>query len=332
MTQTRILVVEDENIVALDIKRHLISLGYEVADLVDTGEQAILKAGELRPDLVLMDIKLKGAMDGIQAADEIRNGFGLPVIFLTAYADEHTLARARVTEAFGYILKPFEARELSTNIEMAIYKHKMEQALRENETRLRTVYRSAQDGLFIIDRAGRFVDVNPAGCELFGYTLQEFLDGDIRLVLFPDSPVQPGSISRQLFTEGRQLAERRMRRKDGAEIWVEMTVVPLELGSESLALGSLRDISERRRSDAALRESEERYMLAAQGANDGLWDWRLKTGSIYFSPRWKAMLGFSESEVGSASENRKPCHSSHSRSLSWASCSGVSTPSAIVSR
>jgi PAS domain S-box-containing protein/diguanylate cyclase (GGDEF)-like protein len=174
MSEIRILVVEDERIVSLDIQARLRSLGYDVVGSATSGEEAVRKADLLRPDLVLMDIMLDGEMDGIQAAEVVRAQYGLPVIFLTAYADPATLARAKVTEPFAYILKPFEERELHGHIEIALYRHRMEQRL---------------------------------------------------------------------------------------------------------------------------RESEERYVLATEGANDGIWDWDLRHQRIYFSPRWKSMLGYCEDEI-----------------------------------
>lgn len=136
LPSARILVVEDESIVALDIQARLGRLGYTVVGSVASGEDAVVKAGEARPDLVLMDIRLEGEMDGIEAAGRIRAQFNIPVVFVTAYADEETLKGAKATEAFGYILKPFETRELLTNIEMALYKYRGEQALREKNHEL----------------------------------------------------------------------------------------------------------------------------------------------------------------------------------------------------
>jgi len=137
MPDTSIMLVEDEIIVAADVKNRLENMGYEVLGIFDTGEEAIEKAGELRPNLVLMDIVLKGEMDGIDAAQKIRELFNIPIIYLTAYSDEKTLQRAKVTEPFGYVLKPFEDREIQSAIEMAIYKHQMEQQLKESEEKYR---------------------------------------------------------------------------------------------------------------------------------------------------------------------------------------------------
>lgn len=126
MSKISVLVVEDESIVAKDIQQSLTKLGYNVLGTASTGEKAIALATELKPDIVLMDIMLKGSLTGIEAAAEIKRNEGIPVIFLTAYADEGTLAKAKVTEPYGYIIKPFKEIDLHTSIEMALYKHKKE--------------------------------------------------------------------------------------------------------------------------------------------------------------------------------------------------------------
>ncbi|NYB51272.1 MAG: response regulator [Methanobacteriaceae archaeon] len=137
MSNASIMLVEDEIIVAADVKHRLENMGYDVLGIFDTGEEAIAKAGELQPQLVLMDIVLKGEMDGIEAAQSIREKYQIPIIYLTAYSDEKTLERAKVTEPFGYVLKPFEDREIQSAIEMALYKHQMEQKLKESEEKYR---------------------------------------------------------------------------------------------------------------------------------------------------------------------------------------------------
>ncbi len=126
MPETKILIVEDEIIPAKDIQTCLRNLGYTVSGITSSGEEAIQKASEVCPDIVLMDIKLKGDMDGIEAARQIKDSFNIPVVYLTAHADDATLERAKITEPYGYILKPFEERDMHINIEIALYKHKME--------------------------------------------------------------------------------------------------------------------------------------------------------------------------------------------------------------
>ncbi len=127
MSKINILVVEDESIVSKDIQHSLKKIGYNVVGAAATGDKAIELARSEKPDLVLMDIMLKGAMNGIEAAEVIKNEMSIPVIFLTAYADESTLGKAKISEPYGYILKPFKEIDLQTSIEMAIYKHKKEQ-------------------------------------------------------------------------------------------------------------------------------------------------------------------------------------------------------------
>lgn len=132
-----IVIVEDEFIVALDIKRHLERSGYEVKGIFASGEQLLERVEELRPNLVLMDIRLQGKLDGVDTAAILNDRWAIPVILLTAYADEATLSRAKISQPFGYLLKPFEERELRISIEIALYRAKMEKKLRESERLLR---------------------------------------------------------------------------------------------------------------------------------------------------------------------------------------------------
>src|SRR6476469_1705260 len=123
MLQSKILIVEDESIIAEDIYDSLISLGYLISGTVYSGEEAIESTAEFRPDLVLMDVKLQGEIDGITAAEEIRSRFQIPVVYLTAYADENTLRRVNGTKPFGYIIKPFDEKNLHTTIQLALHRH-----------------------------------------------------------------------------------------------------------------------------------------------------------------------------------------------------------------
>ncbi len=130
MEKAKILIVEDEAIIAMEMESSLQSLGYEVTSIVDTGEKAIQKAEIDKPDLILMDIRIKGEMDGIDAAEEIRNEFGIPIIFSTAYLDEERIERAKITMPFGYILKPIQERDLKVTIEMALYVNEVDKERR----------------------------------------------------------------------------------------------------------------------------------------------------------------------------------------------------------
>lgn len=151
MGKTSVLVVEDESIVAKDIQNSLKKLGYSVPSVENTGEDAIDAAGQYKPNLILMDIMLKGEISGIEAAEQIRTRYQIPVIFLTAYADESTLSKAKVTEPYGYIIKPFKEIDLHTSIEMALYKHGKEQEVRKERDLYSSIVldKSIEDCIFV---------------------------------------------------------------------------------------------------------------------------------------------------------------------------------------
>lgn len=163
MAKTSVLVVEDESIVAKDIQNSLKKLGYTVPSVENTGEDAIDAAGKHRPDLVLMDIMLKGDISGIEAAAQVKSRYQIPVIFLTAYADESTLSKAKVTEPYGYIIKPFKEIDLHTSIEMALYKHGKEQEVKLERDLYSSIVldKSAEDCIFVKSNS-RLVKVRTA--------------------------------------------------------------------------------------------------------------------------------------------------------------------------
>ncbi len=162
MAEARILVVEDEAIIAEYISSSLVSLGYEVCAVVATGEEAVRLAEELLPDLVVMDVVLQGEIDGISAANLIQERQRIPVVFLTAYSDEEMLDRARVAAPFGYLIKPFRDRELHSTIKMALFKHHLEMELRESQEWFSVTLRSLGDAVIATDRDCLVKFMNPA--------------------------------------------------------------------------------------------------------------------------------------------------------------------------
>jgi PAS domain S-box-containing protein len=175
MPRARILIVEDERIVANDLRGRLDRIGYDVVGMACTGADAIALASEHLPDIVLMDITLKGPMDGVQAAEAIGSASDIPVIFMTAHSDDVTLQRAKLTGPFGYILKPLEERELHTTIEMALYKSTMDRRLRENERWLSTTLGSIADAVVSTDAEGVIRLVNPVAEMMTGWKKNDAL-------------------------------------------------------------------------------------------------------------------------------------------------------------
>ncbi len=183
MAKVKILVVENEVILAEGLQVKLESLGYEVPLTVVSGEEAIQAAESMRPDLVLMDIKLDGKIDGIEAADQIRNRFDIPVVYLTAYSDENTLQRAKITEPYGYIVKPHHGRELHVTVEMALYKHRTENELKQAFIELEKL-NTSKDRFFSIlshDLKGPFTGVM-GNAELLSTYVRDFSPDEIEIM------------------------------------------------------------------------------------------------------------------------------------------------------
>jgi PAS domain S-box-containing protein len=170
-----ILVVEDERVVARDIQESLLRMGYDVIGTAASSTECLAHAEERRPDLVLMDIRIEGALDGIETARILRSRYGVPVIFLTAYADEQTVARAKETEAHGYILKPFRAGELRSAVEIALFKHEMETRLELRERWFATTLRAIGDAVMAVDHDGCVNFANPVAESLLGASAEEIV-------------------------------------------------------------------------------------------------------------------------------------------------------------
>jgi PAS domain S-box-containing protein len=267
----KILVVEDENIVAKDIQNTLKGLGYTVTAVVASGEEAIQKAGETQPDLVLMDIMLKGYQDGVEAARQIFARYNIPVVYLTAYTDETTLQRAKITEPYGYILKPFEERELHIAIEMAIYKHKMAKKLKEREQWLATILRSINDAVIVTDDKSLVTFMNPVAETLTGWKQRDALGKDLAEVfkIVPAENRTAAESARRLASRDAVPADYSMLiTRDGREIPIDDIAAPIrdENGNLAGVVLVFRDISARQQAEAELRRrfeqlhhSEERY-------------------------------------------------------------------------
>lgn len=163
MLKINVLVVEDESIVSKDIQHSLTKLGYTVVGAASTGEKALEIAREFQPDIILMDIMLKGEMNGIQVAEIVRKELNIPIIFLTAYADEATLSKAKITEPYGYIIKPFKEIDLHTSIEMGIYKHQKERELEKERDLLFSIVESKEvsdDGFIFVKSNSKLIKLN----------------------------------------------------------------------------------------------------------------------------------------------------------------------------
>ena len=255
----RIQIVEDEGIVALDIRRHLESFGYLVTGTHASGESAIAEFDREQPDLVMMDISLQGKMDGLEAAQIIRDHYNVPVIILTALADEKTIERAKITEPFGYIIKPFEERELRTNIEMAFFRHNLETKLQESEERYRKFFQDDLSADFVADESGVLLACNRAFIEYFRFgTAKEAIGKNIKdhFASSDDAEEFWIELTRQKRLELRELE---LLRADNTSIDLLANMVAdfNPDGSLKEIKGYLIDISKRKQLEQQLRQSQK---------------------------------------------------------------------------
>ncbi|HAS88588.1 MAG TPA: histidine kinase [Desulfovibrio sp.] len=253
-TPARILVVEDEAIVSLDIQGRVKALGYQIAGVATSGEQAIQIVAEKSPDLILMDIMLEGSMDGIDTATVINKVYDIPIIYLTAYADNDTLKRAKITEPFGYIIKPFEDRELSLTIEMALYKHHAESTLNENRRWLKTTFDSIDDAVITTDHHGRIKSMNKSACALMGNGIDDLFGRYFHetVNIFENATAEAVSLS----SGNDSIIDDAILKSQQGTIPVSINISAIEDKEDVVGkVVVLRDISELKKSEEALRES-----------------------------------------------------------------------------
>ncbi len=256
----KILVVEDEHIVAMDLQCRLSSLGYEVPETASSGEEAVEKAGRLRPDLILMDIFLGGDMDGIEAGGKIKELYNIPIIYITAYADANTLQRAKLTEPFGYILKPFEEREMLTNIEMALYKYRMDSRIKDSERWLATTLKSIGDGVIATDDRGEIKFMNPVAEALTGWmqgaTIGRNLTEVFKIIVEDTRKPIEASVEGVLRGEDVEIPPNvLLLARNGKETPVYCKATPIKDAEEHTTgvVVIFNDITERKRAEEALR-------------------------------------------------------------------------------
>jgi diguanylate cyclase (GGDEF)-like protein/PAS domain S-box-containing protein len=308
MVANKIMVVEDEGIIAMDIRNQLEGFGYHVVATAFSGEQAIALASEHRPQLVMMDIVLKGSMDGISAAQKISE-LHIPVIFLTAYSDPATLKRAKTTGAYGYLIKPFRPDELHAAIEVAIYKHQLEQKLKESEQWFAKTLHCITDAVIATDTEGRIRFMNPVAETATGWRLEQakgkIVNELMTLLTEFDRTVIENPVSRalrSLSVSGLDCATLLIN-KSGVELPVDNGAAPI-LGEDGTLLGAVlifRDITARRHIESLLRESEERFHSAFDLAAIGMALVSIQNRFLLVNSSLTTIFGYSEGELLAAS-------------------------------
>ena len=305
MLASKIMIVEDEGIIAMDIRDQLEAFGYDVVATAFSGEQAVTLATQHKPQLVMMDIVLKGGMDGISAAQTILQTLHIPVIFLTAYSDPATLRRAKVTGPYGYLIKPFRPDELHASIEVALYKHQLEQQLKESERWFAKTLHCISDAVIATDAEARIRFMNPSAETAIGWRLEEakgkVVSELMTLLTESDRAIIENPVSKALSSLaviGLDCATILVT-QSGVEFPVDDGAAPI-IDDNGTLLGAVlvfRDITARRRIENLLRESEERFHSAFDLAAIGMALVSVNNRFLQVNSSLGKIFGYSEEEL-----------------------------------
>ncbi|MBN1755787.1 response regulator [bacterium] len=265
MNQNKILVVEDEEVIAFHLEEQLKRLGYSVVGVVNSGDAAIDMVKNHHPDLVLMDIEMPGNINGIEAAREIKDRFQIPVIFMTAYGDDYYINEAKLAEPFGYLIKPFREDDLNASIMIALYKNKVDQKLRHSEEKYRTLVENAFDAIFSFDGEGQIIFWNQAAVNMFGYSPEEIKTQSIhKLIRESDGKKIKFFRDTKHKDDSLPVNEALGFNKDGREFPVEYSICQWGHSKDKDYICIIRDISSYKDTEMALLESQE--LLAQNNA------------------------------------------------------------------
>ncbi len=275
----RIAVVEDEIIIAADIRSILVKEGYDVVAIIHSGDEAIELLPGLQPDLVLMDIILGGNVDGIEASLSIRSSIDVPIVFLTAHSDQKTLDRAKQTGPYGYILKPVNRNEIISTIETVLYRHDLERRLREREEALRASEEKLSKAFSFSPSAisitkisdGVFIDINESFLSLYGFSREDLIGvSSLDLKIWPDLSERERFVAALLKKGSLRDRDVTITTRNGLQRLASMSATLIDIGGEKHVLTVLNDITERRTVEDALRESEEKYRLLFSSVSDAI--------------------------------------------------------------
>lgn len=302
MEDIRILIVEDEALTAEDLRHTLIGFGYRISGILASGEEAVKAARESSPSLVLMDIMLQGEMDGIEAARLIQAESHIPVIFLTAYSDTETIEKLQIAGSYGYILKPFERRELLANIGIALHKHRLEMRVMESEERYRTLFENSVVGIFQATAQGGLVTANSTLAGILNYGSVDELASAVENIgtrLFADDKKRHEFLRRLVRESAIDNFETELLRSDGSRIWASITARMVG-GSkrERLYEGIVFDISGRKSAERNLHELEMSRAAILQSALDAIITFSGDDGMVLeFNPAASSMFGYPPEEI-----------------------------------
>ncbi len=292
----RILIVDDSNLILSQLEDSLASSGYEVVARANSGEEAVLRAREARPDVILMDIVMPGEMDGIRAAQIIGRELHIPVVFLTSHDEETVIERVKDAGADGYILKPFKSAELKATIEIALQKKRFVEEARDL---YKEVVENTSDFIYVLDGGGDIKFLNRTACESLGEPLDRLVGMNFKDLATPESyehtvrlfmrrlkGEEIGAYEIQLYDKDKSVRTIETRER---LVWDKGRVVEVH--------GIARDVTERKKADEAFRKSEERYRIITQHMRDTVWVLDRNLKPVFISPSVERARGYTFEEL-----------------------------------
>lgn len=300
----KILIVEDNAIVAADVKSRVKRMGYSVTDCVARGTKAIESVKKEQPHLILMDIKLKGNLSGIETAAQIRSDFDIPIVYVTSYTDEQTLNKAKLTDPFGYIIKPFEDKELKTTLEIALHKHKSERELRTSEQWFKTTLNSIGDGVITTDMKGLVTFLNPVAESLTGWNSSEAIGKEIHQVFHIINETTRNLVASPVKTviETGQIVglanHTLLISKNGHEFPIKDSGSPIVIDDDKVGVVLVfQDNTREREAERQIAEREERFRQLFDNAPLPYQSLDKEGRFIAVNQTWLTVLGYEKNDV-----------------------------------
>ncbi len=295
MAKAKIMIVEDEGIISEDLQSSLEQMGYTVVSVVSSGEQAVIESAKHDPDLILMDIVLKGQLDGIETASRIKARMEVPIVFLSAFDDEDKLQRAKLTSPYGYLLKPFSDKLLHTTITMVLHKHRLEIRLKENEKRYRSILEQIQEGYYEIDVDGRFVFFNEPMSRIVGCTEDELMQRKLQSFMEPEAASAFYRTRDGVASTGKPVLNFvfGLKMEKGHTRYVETSILPRvdERDKPNGFRGLARDITDRKKMGIKLIQTPAFLQNVLDSSIDGISTTNLEGDIVYATPRLEEMIG-----------------------------------------